>query len=55
MVCRSFSAGEQMLNANVSAYDAQHGNFEIWTGATVSMLHLTENYATGSAGNAMAY
>lgn len=50
-----FSAGDQMLNANVSAYDAKHGNFEIWTGATVSMLHLTENYATGSAGNAMAF
>lgn len=50
-----FSTGHQELNHNVSEYDRKHGNLICWTGATVSMIHLTENYATGSAGNAQAF
>jgi len=50
-----FSAGEQRMNDNVSEYDRKHGNLICWTGGTVSMIHLTENYVTGSAGNAQAF
>lgn len=47
-----FTAGEQVLNPNPSDYDVKHGLFEMWTGATVSMLHLTRNYSAGSPQNA---
>ncbi|MEN7433750.1 phage/plasmid replication protein [Chromobacterium sp. TRC.1.1.SA] len=47
-----FTAGERLVNPNPSAYDVKHGLFEYWTGATVSMLHMTQNFLTGSEANA---
>lgn len=49
-----FHCGDFHENTNPSEYDFKHGIMEEWTGATVSMLHLTKNYITGSAGNAQA-
>ncbi|WP_046166721.1 phage/plasmid replication protein [Chromobacterium vaccinii] len=51
-----FTKGEQVVNANPSAYDLQHGiNLIKWTGAKVSNFHVTENLATGSPENAAAF
>jgi len=47
-----FTAGEKLLNTNPSDYDYKHGLCGYWTGASVSELHLTCNYATGSMENA---
>ncbi|PXX51202.1 phage/plasmid replication domain-containing protein [Aquitalea magnusonii] len=49
-----FTAGEQVINPNPSAHDVKHGLFEYWTGASISNIHLTRNYAAGSAANAQA-
>ncbi len=49
-----FHSGDYHENMRPSEYDFKHGLMEEWTGATVSMLHLTKNYITGSAGNAQA-
>lgn len=47
-----FTAGEQIVNPNPSDYDRKRGLYLCWTGATVSMLHLTANLATGSLDDA---
>ncbi|WP_047238431.1 phage/plasmid replication domain-containing protein [Chromobacterium subtsugae] len=49
-----FTAGERVINQNPSAYDLKHGLLEYWTGACISRLDMTRNYATGSAANAQA-
>jgi hypothetical protein len=43
-----FTPGEQITNPNPSEHDIKHGLFDCWTGAVLSELHLTENYACGS-------
>lgn len=50
----AFSAGVRYQNPNPSKYDIQHGIISLWDGATVSELHITRNYETGSPGNAQA-
>lgn len=51
-----FEPGQQVVNANPSAYDLEHGvNLVQWTGATVSGLHITRNYQTGSPKDAEAF
>ncbi|MCL6263162.1 phage/plasmid replication protein [Craterilacuibacter sp. RT1T] len=47
-----FTPGEKDLNLNPSEYDYKHGNCGYWTGASVSEIHLTRNYHTGSMANA---
>lgn len=49
-----FTPGECSVVQNPTAYDLETGQLTSWSGATVSQLHLTENYATGSAANAQA-
>lgn len=43
-----FTNGEQIFNTNPSSYDRKQGLFTAWTGATISNIHLTSNFATGS-------
>lgn len=43
-----FTTGERIINPNPSEYDVEHGLFEVWTGATISEIHLTRNYLCGS-------
>lgn len=50
----AFSTGEFQTNPNPSEYDLERGLLTVWTGATVSQVHLTENYCTGSEANARA-
>ncbi|NHQ85299.1 hypothetical protein HA050_04130 [Iodobacter sp. HSC-16F04] len=50
----AFHAGDYAVNPNPSQYDIDNGLLDQWSGATVSMLHLTKNYNTGSAANAQA-
>lgn len=50
---RPFTFGEQSYN--VSERDAEHGVFSTWTGATVSALDVTCNFATGSKENAFLF
>ncbi|WP_024302787.1 phage/plasmid replication protein [Pseudogulbenkiania sp. MAI-1] len=49
-----FTAGEEVAKQDPSDYDIKTGQITEWTGASVSTLHLTRNYATGSAANAQA-
>lgn len=49
-----FSPGEQQVNPNPSEHDVKHGLFEYWTGAAISELHLTKNFACGGPDNAQA-
>lgn len=49
-----FTAGDPYFKTNPSAHDYKHGLLQEWTGASVSELHITQNYATGNAGNAQA-
>ncbi|MDC7718654.1 phage/plasmid replication protein, II/X family [Vogesella sp. DC21W] len=49
-----FSAGESYEKSQPSAHDIKHGLLIDWTGATVSEVHITQNFITGSAGNAQA-
>lgn len=49
-----FSAGEPYEKSQPSAHDIKHGLLIDWTGATVSEVHITQNFITGSAGNAQA-
>lgn len=50
---RRFSFGEQTYN--VSERDAKYGVLSTWTGATVSALDVTCNFATGSKENAFLF
>ncbi|VEB43088.1 phage/plasmid replication protein, gene II/X family [Chromobacterium violaceum] len=51
-----FCKGERVRNENPSDYDRKHAiSSMMWTGATISELHVTQNYATGSAANADAF
>lgn len=49
-----FSAGFPYEKSNPSEHDRKHGLLIDWTGASVSEVHITQNYTTGSAGNAQA-
>lgn len=49
-----FTPGEKLVNPTPSAYDIKQGIFEYWTGASISRLDLTRNYASGSPQNAQA-
>lgn len=44
-----FSSGTHYVKDSVSAHDQQRGLFDGWTGARVSVLHVTKNYAAGSS------
>ncbi|MDE1716314.1 phage/plasmid replication protein, II/X family [Chromobacterium amazonense] len=51
-----FCKGERVRNENPSDYDMKKGvSPMMWTGATISELHVTQNYATGSEANANAF
>lgn len=50
---RHFTAGEKSYN--VSERDAQYGVTSVWTGATVSAIDATSNFATGSKENAFLF
>lgn len=50
-----FSTGEVVEIANPCQYDIDHNNLTMWTGASVSNMHLTENYITGNQANAEAF
>jgi len=49
-----FTAGDAFEKSLPSAHDIKHGLLIDWTGATVSEVHITRNYITGSPGNAQA-
>lgn len=49
-----FSAGTRYQNPCPSKHDIQHGLYFCWTGATISEVHITQNFETGNAGNAQA-
>ncbi len=49
-----FSAGDPYFKSNPSEHDNKHGLLVDWTGASVSEVHLTQNFATGSQANAQA-
>lgn len=44
----AFCAGEKSALVSPTATDIKLGRVHVWTGATVSNLHITENYITGS-------
>lgn len=49
-----FTSGKRLMNPNPSKYDIKKGIYHIWTGATISQIHLTCNYSTGSAESAQS-
>lgn len=44
----AFDAGIHYIKDSVSKHDAERGIFEGWTGARVSILHVTQNFSAGS-------
>lgn len=51
----AFHAGQKQDVLCPTKSDARLGRTSVWTGATVSNLHITENYLTGSPENARAF